>query len=1083
MSRRERWPIRIRITTASAYQRRPTAVDTKQGAGVEPAPWNVDGPGGTRGMHGVSKQDGRAGTDMSGEGKGGKGDPQNTEDMVLTAMVRVLEEAIQSLDTLNDQIVQFIFTPKSSECDGEGDAMSPKERDTLKASMALMRRLLVDAQAKFRKMVDDNKQLASRIDGSIQSANQEVNALRAELADTNKRLTELSCRTENNHIDNDEWRSWDTKKDDPTEQSLRQKEQEVSNLREAKVRLEEDNRSLLKELEELRSQKTIESQSGPAVSELKVQLTQTEHELARAKEALAAMKADRKRLKAEKVDLLNQMKQLYGTLEDKEDELREFIRNYEMRMRQNSPLPSHSTLPIIRRPESVVESDESIKQLILEKEGSEKEKWEILKKARDSAERSVFLRQQLDQKEGLIKKLETELSQTRLQLDQNHQHQRLSIAESSPRPETLGEASPLPAEDNHVSDDMQLSLHVGDSLTPRGSMDLQLHSSDGDFPTPRGSMELHTPTPADATPRGSIEIQSPQSVDESHQSTSVEFYTPEVSLSDSVQDVTQSPIQQHSTPISESAPSSCNLQETPVSEEGISSNPPSVASTSRYSPVHIPDDSKSDGYNSSRDSGLGGAKKKKSTKKFGSLSKVFSRNKHRKSLDPSLLEEVETQSGSYTLPTRGTLHHSLHQEEAADRLQVLEETRRLPMTQWKADHVLAWLEYTMCMPMYSKHCTENIKSGKVLLGLSDHELESGLGITNNLHRRKLRLAIEEHRTPEARYATVSMRRGLLYRMFHRQPEIQHKYSKASQMDHRWVSRTWLTDLGLPQYRPAFESLLVDGRVLATLSRKDLEKYLSISRKFHQVSLLHGIDFLRRVKFDKEALHERRLQCEDIDCDPLVWTNQRLIKWAQNIDLKMFPRGIPFLWEYSNNLAESGVHGALLVLEPSFNADAMATALGIPPTKTIIRRHLTTELNSLVMPARATLTVMAGNQGHSRTTWRLRLRAALAAASGGNDSGTRPKSASVLSSRPSSAGSVGRSGFGRSNHQAASDEEKKGSFRRSFRGSLGRAFGKKYREQQARSAVIERTPERQEEATPPAATPKRSRSQELETTTV
>ncbi|XP_019637688.1 PREDICTED: kazrin-like isoform X5 [Branchiostoma belcheri] len=938
----------------------------------------------------------------------------------------LVEEAIQSLDTLNDQIVQFIFTPKSSECDGEGDAMSPKERDTLKASMALMRRLLVDAQAKFRKMVDDNKQLASRIDGSIQSANQEVNALRAELADTNKRLTELSCRTENNHIDNDEWRSWDTKKDDPSEQSLRQKEQEVSNLREAKVRLEEDNRSLLKELEELRSQKTIESQSGPAVSELKVQLTQTEHELARAKEALAAMKADRKRLKAEKVDLLNQMKQLYGTLEDKEDELREFIRNYEMRMR---------------------ESDESIKQLILEKEGSEKEKWEILKKARDSAERSVFLRQQLDQKEGLIKKLETELSQTRLQLEQNQQHQRLSIAESSPRPETLGEASPLPAEDNHISDDLQLSLHVGDSLTPSGSMDMQLHASDGDFPTPRGSMELHTPTPAEPTPRGSVEI-SPQSVDESK--TSVEFYTPEVSLSDSVQDVTQSPIQQHSTPISESAPSSCNLQETPVSEEGLSSNPPSVASTSRYSPVHIPDDSKSDGYNSSRDSGLGGAKKKKSTKKFGSLSKVFGRNKHRKSLDPSLLEEVETQSGSYTLPTRGTLHHSLHQEEAADRLQVLQETRRLPMTQWKADHVLAWLEYTMCMPMYSKHCTENIKSGKVLLGLSDHELESGLGITNNLHRRKLRLAIEEHRTPEAS-----------------------KYSKASQMDHRWVSRTWLTDLGLPQYRPAFESLLVDGRVLATLTRKDLEKYLSISRKFHQVSLLHGIDFLRRVKFDKEALHERRLQCEDIDCDPLVWTNQRLIKWAQNIDLK----------EYSNNLAESGVHGALLVLEPSFNADAMATALGIPPTKTIIRRHLTTELNSLVMPARATLTVMAGSQAHSRTTWRQRWRAALAAASGGGDSSTRPKSASVLSSRPSSAGSVGRSGFGRSNHQAASDEEKKGSFRRSFRGSLGRAFGKKYREHQARSAVIERTPERQEEEPPPAATPKRSRSQELETTTV
>ena len=54
------------------------------------------------------------------------------------------------------------------------------------------------------------------------------------------------------------------------------------------------------------------------------------------------MKSDRKRLKAEKVDLLHQMKQLYITLEDKESELRDFIRNYEQR---------------------VQESDESIKQV------------------------------------------------------------------------------------------------------------------------------------------------------------------------------------------------------------------------------------------------------------------------------------------------------------------------------------------------------------------------------------------------------------------------------------------------------------------------------------------------------------------------------------------------------------------------------------------------------------------------------------------------------------------------------------------------------------------------------------------------
>lgn len=42
-----------------------------------------------------------------------------------------------------------------------------------------------------------------------------------------------------------------------------------------------------------------------------------------------ALKGDRKRLKAEKFELLSQMKQLYATLEDKEKELRDFIRNYE----------------------------------------------------------------------------------------------------------------------------------------------------------------------------------------------------------------------------------------------------------------------------------------------------------------------------------------------------------------------------------------------------------------------------------------------------------------------------------------------------------------------------------------------------------------------------------------------------------------------------------------------------------------------------------------------------------------------------------------------------------------------------------
>eukprot|EP00061_Rhincodon_typus_P017519 g46241.t1 len=55
-------------------------------------------------------------------------------------------------------------------------------------------------------------------------------------------------------------------------------------------------------------------------------------------------------------------------------------------------------------------------------------------------------------------------------------------------------------------------------------------------------------------------------------------------------------------------------------------------------------------------------------------------------------------------------------------------------------------------------------------------------------------------------------------------------------------------------------------------------------------------------------------------------------------------------EYADNLLNSGVHGAVLVLEPTFNSEAMATALGIPSNKHIIRRHLFEELSLIVNPA-------------------------------------------------------------------------------------------------------------------------------------
>jgi len=56
------------------------------------------------------------------------------------------------------------------------------------------------------------------------------------------------------------------------------------------------------------------------------------------------MRADRQRLTSEKADLVSQMKQLYGTLRDKEAELRDFIRNYEQRTKDNNDLIKQVTL-------------------------------------------------------------------------------------------------------------------------------------------------------------------------------------------------------------------------------------------------------------------------------------------------------------------------------------------------------------------------------------------------------------------------------------------------------------------------------------------------------------------------------------------------------------------------------------------------------------------------------------------------------------------------------------------------------------------------------------------------------------------
>ena len=60
-------------------------------------------------------------------------------------------------------------------------------------------------------------------------------------------------------------------------------------------------------------------------------------------------------------------------------------------------------------------------------------------------------------------------------------------------------------------------------------------------------------------------------------------------------------------------------------------------------------------------------------------------------------------------------------------------------------------------------------------------------------------------------------------------------------------------------------------------------------------------------------------------------------------------------EYAEKLKDSGVHGAMLVLDTSFTADMLANLLAIPTAKSYVRRHLATEYDVIVQPARCAVT--------------------------------------------------------------------------------------------------------------------------------
>ncbi|CAL1291477.1 unnamed protein product [Larinioides sclopetarius] len=237
-----------------------------------------------------------------------------------------------------------------------------------------------------------------------------------------------------------------------------------------------------------------------------------------------------------------------------------------------------------------------------------------------------------------------------------------------------------------------------------------------------------------------------------------------------------------------------------------------------------------------------------------------------------------------------------------------------PFAEWDSSLISDWL-VSIGLSMYIPECKKWVKNGDQLLKASTSDFEKELNIKNPLHRKKLLLAING-----AKEQTGDV------------------VEPAGKIDHQWVVR-WLDDIGLPQYKDAFYDARVDGRMLHQLTLEDLS-HLKVSNLLHHISIKTGIQVLRGNNFDPHCLQRRSLPDDEKSKEEVSrWTNHRVMEWLRTVDLS----------EYAPNLRGSGVHGGLMLYEPRFNADLMATLLNIPPNKTLLRRHLSTQFKQLIGP--------------------------------------------------------------------------------------------------------------------------------------
>lgn len=243
-----------------------------------------------------------------------------------------------------------------------------------------------------------------------------------------------------------------------------------------------------------------------------------------------------------------------------------------------------------------------------------------------------------------------------------------------------------------------------------------------------------------------------------------------------------------------------------------------------------------------------------------------------------------------------------------------------PFDEWDIDSVCNWLD-ELGLGAYEEDARRWLKKGAVdLVKASPVDIEKELNLKNPLHRKKIVLALADVTNNDPTDVV---------------------FKNAGRLDTAWMLR-WLDDVGLPQHKDTFAAARVDGRMLHKLTMDDLS-LLHVTSCLHASSLRRGIQVLREYGFDEDCLIRRSAgdgattTTGPYNSMVKLWTAHRVMEWLRVVDLA----------EYAPNLRGAGVHGALMVYEPKFNAELLADLLSIPPSKTLLRRHLATHFKELL----------------------------------------------------------------------------------------------------------------------------------------